>query len=117
MCIRDRDKDGKAVAGFYAGRTHQIIPNTDCALGVSQNQQILEEILSIMNENHIPAYNEQDCSGLVRHILIRYGFTTKEIMVCFVINGDNLPCADKFVDKLSQIEGMRSITFLSLIHI
>ena len=64
-----------------------------------------------MNENHIPAYNEQDCSGLVRHILIRYGFTTKEIMVCFVINGDNLPCADKFVDKLSQIEGMRSITF------
>ncbi|WP_461817880.1 23S rRNA (uracil(1939)-C(5))-methyltransferase RlmD, partial [Faecalimonas sp.] len=77
----------------------------------SQNQQILEEILSIMNENHIPAYNEQDCSGLVRHILIRYGFTTKEIMVCFVINGDNLPCADKFVDKLSQIEGMRSITF------
>ena len=105
------DKDGKAVAGFYAGRTHQIIPNTDCALGVSQNRQILEEILSIMNENHIPAYNEQDCSGLVRHILIRYGFTTKEIMVCFVINGDNLPCADKFVDKLSQIEGMRSITF------
>lgn len=105
------DKDGKAVAGFYAGRTHQIIPNTDCALGVSQNQQILEEILSVMNENHIPAYNEQDCSGLVRHILIRYGFTTKEIMVCFVINGDNLPCADKFVDKLSQIEGMRSITF------
>ena len=104
-------KDGKAVAGFYAGRTHQIIPNTDCALGVSQNRQILEEILSIMNENHIPAYNEQDCSGLVRHILIRYGFTTKEIMVCFVINGDNLPCADKFVDKLSQIEGMRSITF------
>ena len=61
------DKDGKAVAGFYAGRTHQIIPNTDCALGVSQNQQILEEILSVMNENHIPAYNEQDCSGLVRH--------------------------------------------------
>lgn len=105
------DKDGKAVAGFYAGRTHQIIPNTDCVLGVSQNQQILEEILLIMNENHIPAYNEQDCSGLVRHILIRYGFTTKEIMVCFVINGDNLPCADKFVDKLSQIEGMRSITF------
>lgn len=44
------DKDGKAVTGFYVGRTHQIIPNTDCALGVSQNQQILEEILSIMRE-------------------------------------------------------------------
>ncbi len=104
------DKDGTIVTGFYAGRTHQIIPNTDCALGVPQNRQILEQILDFMNENRVTAYNEESQRGLVRHVLIRYGFKTKEIMVCLVINGDNLPHSEKLVDKLLHIEGMTSIT-------
>ena len=105
------DKDGKIVTGFYAGRTHQIIPNTDCALGVSVNKEILEIIVDFMNENNVSAYNEETGRGLVRHVLIRYGFTTKEIMVCLVINGDNLPHSKKLVDKLINIEGMTSITY------
>ena len=105
------DKEGKIVTGFYAGRTHQIIPNTDCALGVPVNQDILQIILDYMNECHVTAYNEETGRGLVRHVLIRYGFKTKEIMVCLVINGDNLPYSEKLVDKLTQIEGMTSITY------
>ena len=105
------DKEGKIVTGFYAGRTHQIIPNTDCALGVPVNQDILQIILDYMNECHVTAYNEETGRGLVRHVLIRYGFKTKEIMVCLVINGDNLPHSEKLVDKLTQIEGMTSITY------
>lgn len=105
------DKEGKIVTGFYAGRTHQIIPNTDCALGVKQNQQILKIIVDFMNEYRISAYDETTQRGLVRHVLIRYGFKTKEIMVCLVINGDNLPHSEKLVDKLAQIEGMTSITY------
>ena len=105
------DREGKIVTGFYAGRTHQIIPNTDCALGVPVNQKILQNILDYMNENHVTAYNEETGKGLVRHVLIRYGFKTKEIMVCLVINGDNLPHSGKLVDKLTQIEGMTSITY------
>ena len=105
------DKDGKIVTGFYAGRTHQIIPNTDCALGVPVNKEILEIIVDFMNENNVSAYNEETGKGLVRHVLIRYGFTTKEIMVCLVINGDNLPRSKKLVDKLIAIEGMTSITY------
>ena len=105
------DREGKIVTGFYAGRTHQIIPNTDCALGVPVNQDILQIILDYMNENRVTAYNEETGRGLVRHVLIRYGFKTKEIMVCLVINGDNLPHSDKLVDKLTQIEGMTSITY------
>ena len=57
------------------------------------------------------AYDEETGRGLVRHVLIRYGFKTKEIMVCLVINGDNLPHSEKLVDKLTQIEGMTSITY------
>ena len=105
------DKEGKIVTGFYAGRTHQIIPNIDCALGVPVNQEILQMILDYMNENHVTAYNEETGSGLVRHVLIRYGFKTKEIMVCLVINGDNLPHFEKLVDNLIKIEGMTSITY------
>ena len=105
------DREGKIVTGFYAGRTHQIIPNTDCALGVTVNQEILQMILDYMNENRVTAYNEETGRGLVRHVLIRYGFKTKEIMVCLVINGDNLPHSDKLVDKLTTIDGMTSITY------
>ena len=105
------DKEGKIVTGFYAGRTHQIIPNIDCALGVPVNQDVLQIILDYMNECHVTAYNEETGRGLVRHVLIRYGFKTKEIMVCLVINGDNLPHSEKLVDKLTQVEGMTSITY------
>jgi 23S rRNA (uracil1939-C5)-methyltransferase len=59
----------------------------------------------------VTAYNEETGKGLVRHVLIRYGFKTKESMVCLVINGDNLPHSEKLVDKLTQIEGMTSITY------
>ena len=104
------DKEGNIVTGFYAGRTHQIIPNTDCALGVPVNEEILTCILEYMNANGIPAYDEETGKGLVRHVLIRFGFTTKEIMVCLVVNGDKIPFSEKLVDKLSAIEGMTSIS-------
>ena len=104
------DKEGHIITGFYAGRTHSIIPNTDCALGVAVNQKILEIILHFMENNHISAYDEEKHKGLVRHVLIRYGFKTDEIMVCLVINGEKLPHAEKLVDKLCKIPGMTSIT-------
>ena len=104
------DKEGHIITGFYAGRTHSIIPNTDCTLGVAVNQKILEIILHFMENNHISAYDEEKHKGLVRHVLIRYGFKTDEIMVCLVMNGEKLPHAEKLVDKLCKIPGMTSIT-------
>ena len=80
------DKNGNLVTGFYAGRTHDIIANTDCALGVAVNREILELILDFMEKHRISPYDEKTGSGLLRHVLIRFGFATKEIMVCFVVN-------------------------------
>ena len=68
------DKDGRVIAGFYAGRTHSIIENTDCALGVEVNEEILNCILDFMEEFKIPAYDETTGKGLLRHVLIRKGF-------------------------------------------
>ena len=104
------DKEGNPITGFYAGRTHDIIANTDCALGVEKNKEILEIILQYMRENKIKSYDEKTGKGLIRHALIRYGFKTKEIMVCLVVNGKKLPKAERLIEKLIQIEGMTSIT-------
>ncbi len=105
-----RDREGRLITGFYAGRTHSIIANTDCALGTSENQQILRLILSFMEDNRISAYDETTGRGLVRHILIRKGFATGQLMVCLVINGGRLPAAEKLVEALRRIPGMTSIS-------
>ncbi len=104
------DKEGNLIAGFYAGRTHQIIPNLDCALGSEMNRVILEKILAFMNQYKLTAYDEETRKGLVRHILIREGFATKEIMVCLIINGTKLPHSEKLAEVLAKIPGMTSIT-------
>ena len=104
------DKEGNVVTGFYAGRTHSIISNTNCALGVEINEQILKLILEFMKEYRISAYDEEKHQGLVRHVLIRYGFTTKEIMVCLVINGERVPHGEVLAKRLAEIEGMTSVT-------
>ena len=105
-----KDKDGNIVTGFYAGRTHAIIPNRNCYLGVEENEKILDRIISYMEENHVEPYNEETGKGLIRHALIRYGFTTKEIMVCLIINGESLPKKERLIEKLTKIQGMTSIT-------
>ena len=105
------DKEGNIVAGFYASRTHSIIPVEDCYLGVEENQEILSAVKKWMKECNIKAYDEVSGKGLVRHVLIRYGFTTKEIMVCLVINGKALPRADVLIQKLEKMRGMTSISY------
>ena len=94
------DKNGKLVAGFYAGRTHDIIPCTDCAIQHPCNQVIVESILKFMEENGITAYSEKTHTGLVRHILTRVGKKTGEVMVCLVINGKKLPKQEVLIEKL-----------------
>lgn len=104
------DKEGSPTAGFYAGRTHQIIPNTSCALGKEVNTEILDIVLDFMKEYGLQAYDEKMGTGLFRHVLIRCGFKTGEIMVCLIVNGTEIPHADKLVEKLRGISGMTSIT-------
>jgi len=104
------DRYGKTVTGFYASRTHSIIPNTDCALGVAENQKILELILNFMEERQIHPYDETSGTGLLRHVLIRKGFATGELMVCLVINGQRFPGIEELADRLFEIPGMTSLT-------
>ena len=104
-----RNKEGNIVTGFYAGRTHSIIDTSHCYIQAKENEQLLQLVREFMEENHIEPYNEETHTGLVRHVLTRVGFTTGEIMVCLIINGEKLPKSDKLVDKLKDIKGMTSI--------
>ncbi len=105
-----RDREGRLVTGFYASRTHAIISNTDCLLGVPENQRILEMILDFMEKEGIAPYDETTGTGLVRHVLIRKGFATGELMVCLVINGTGFPGVERLADTLFTIPGMTSLT-------
>lgn len=105
-----RNKEGKIVTGFYAGRTHNIIENRDCALGVAENKEVLDRVIAHMEKYGIEPYNEATGKGLVRHILIRYGYFTKEVMVCLILNGNKIPKEEQLVRSLCEIPGMTSIT-------
>ena len=113
------NKDGELITGFYAGRTHSIIANTTCYLGQARNKEILEAILSYMKENGVSAYDELTGKGCVRHILIRSGFTSGEVMICLVINGKSkgLSKEDRYLknekvllETLSKMDGVKSIS-------
>lgn len=104
------DKEGNVVTGFYAGRSHTIIPNTDCALGVEENQEILEIILRFMKKYGVSAYEEVSGKGLLRHVLIRKGFASGQLMVCLIINGKKLPEEQRLADELWKIPGMTSVS-------
>lgn len=104
------DREGNLVTGFYAARSHTIIPCTDCQLGVKENKTILEIIQSHMQKYQIPAYDEVARRGLVRHVLIRKGFYTKELMVCLILNGRRLKAIEELTSALAAVPGMTSIT-------
>ena len=106
-----KDKNGRIITGFYAGRTHAIIQQDDCLLGVEENREILQTIIKFMEEFKIEPYDEAAHSGLVRHALIRKGFATGELMVCLVINGNRLPHAAELTERLRKIYGMASISY------
>jgi len=104
-------KDGYPVAGFYAGRTHSLIPvpGLDCMLGCEENKILLSIVLTFMREFKISAYDENLHKGLVRHVLLRKGFASGELMVCLVINGSKLPHAEVLVERL-KAAGVASVS-------
>lgn len=108
------DENGRTypAAGFYAGRTHHIIPETDCAIQDACMKEVLETVLLWMDTCGIPAYDEERHNGTVRHIYIRRAFHTGQMMTCLVINASRLPAdaEDALIRKLKEIRGMTSIS-------
>lgn len=123
ICGRDEDfyrnkaqypvaeRDGRLICGFYSKRSHRVVPFTECRLQPKIFGEITEECLRLANNKKIPAYNEEDGSGVLRHIYIRRGFHSGEIMVCFVVKnksrqGDFSDIAKHLSDKFGDVKSV-----------
>lgn len=100
------DKEGKPAIGFYAGHSHTIINTEHCYIQARVNKVLMAAVREYLVECKVPLYDEEAHKGLVRHVLTRVGFTTGEIMVCPVINGNSLPKPENLLKKLqTAVEG------------
>lgn len=97
-----KDNNGKAVMGVFAKRTHEIIPTKECFIQNKEAQDIANELIKIINEEEISAYDEEKQRGQVRHIVIKVGVHTKEIMCIIVTNEEKLKKEDVIVQKLTN---------------
>lgn len=105
------EQNGKLICGFYSKRSHRVVPFTDCRLQPKIFGDITEECLKLANEKKIPAYSEENGSGVLRHIYIRRGFHSGEIMVCFVAKDksrrdDFSRIAKKLSDRFGDIKSV-----------
>jgi len=93
------DKDGKAICGFYAKRSHRIIQYTECSLQPKLFSNIVDFIINYVNTSNITPYDETSNKGDLRHIYIRQGYHSKEVMVCLV-------CTSNISKKLKPLTAL-----------
>lgn len=102
-------ENGELEAGFYAYKSHRIIPCTDCRLQQQEFKEILDVVADWVKQNNVTSYDEKTGRGLLRHIYIRRAPKTGETMVCFVINGKNIPNESELVNALIEDENIKSV--------
>jgi 23S rRNA (uracil1939-C5)-methyltransferase len=103
-------KEGEMVAGFYATRSHDIIDMDDCGIQHPEMNQVLTAVKKYVRDLRIPVYQEKQHKGILRHVVVRIGVNTGEMMVVFVTNGNQLPHKEELVARLhGEFPGIQSI--------
>lgn len=104
------DKDSKPVMGVFANRTHEIIPVEECLIQNKKAEAVAKFVFNFIKKNGISIYNEQTRKGLIRHIIVKIGVNTNEIMCIVVINGSKIPNEKYLVDEVTtQFKNVKSI--------
>ena len=96
------NKTGEPIMGVYANRTHEIIPVEKCLIQNNEAEEIAKDIFNFIKENKITIYNESNGKGLIRHIIVKIGVKTNEVMCVVVINGSNFPKQKEFIKKITE---------------
>lgn len=96
------NKEGKPVMGVFANRTHEIIPIQECLIQNKEAEKVAKEIFNFIKENHISIYNEATRKGAIRHIIVKIGVRTNEIMCIIVTNEENIKCETELVKHITQ---------------
>ena len=109
-----RDKDGNLQIGFYAFHSHRIIDCADCVLQPEQFAEVIHVTRDFVNEYDISVYDETTGQGRLRHLYIRLGEVTDELMVCYVVNGNGLKHEDILVQRLREaLPNLKTVVFNS----
>ena len=109
-----KDENGKAVAGFFAQRSHRIIPCNNCLLQPTLLNEIADYIINQMNTLNIKAYDEENLTGLIRHIYLRYGEVSNQLMVCLVSTKRKIWKIDTLVKNLVNAYPVVSTVILNI---
>ena len=102
-------KNGRAFAGFFKAGTHSVVENNRCAILPEAMDQVKDTVIGYMNRYRVSAYDETAHKGLVRHIYVRRGAVSGQILVCLAVNGRALPHVPELIAQLKKIEGFSTL--------
>ena len=102
-------KNTRVYAGFFKAGTHQVIENKRCLILPQEADQVKDTVIDYMNHFRVTAYDETTHKGLVRHIYVRQGAVSHQILVCIVINGRKLPRPEELLNRLKKIPGFTTL--------
>ena len=100
---------GKAYAGFFKAGTHSVVENDRCLILPGEMDQVKDIVISHMNRFRIPSYDEAEHKGLVRHIYVRRGVVSGQVLVCLAVNGRKLPHAPELIEALKKVPGFTTL--------
>ena len=102
-------RKSRAYAGFFRAGTHDVVENDRCLILPAEMDQVKDIVIAHMNRFRIPAYDETAHTGLVRHIYVRRGVQSGQVLVCLSANGRKLPQASELVDALKKVPGFTTL--------
>lgn len=102
-------RNGRAVAGFYRAGTHQVVEPDRCRILPKEMDQARQAVTDYMNAFRVSAYDEAAGTGLVRHIFVRRGAVSGQVLVCLAVNGRGIPHASALIDRLKKVPGFVSL--------
>ncbi len=102
-------KKNKVYAGFFRAGTHQVVENDRCLILPKETDEVKNAVIDYVNQHRISAYDEVEHKGLLRHIYVRKGTVSGQILVCLVVNGSKLPQISSLIDRLKKIQGFTTL--------
>ena len=102
-------KKNRAYAGFFKAGTHEVVENERCLILPEETDLVKSVVMDYVNRNHISVYDEVAHKGLLRHIYVRRGAVSGQILVCLVINGRSMPKVHELVARLKKIDGFTTL--------
>ena len=102
-------KKGRAYAGFYRAGTHDVVENPRCRILPEESDAVKNAIIDYVNQFRVSVYDETTGKGLLRHIYVRRGAVSGQILVCLVVNGQSLPKVEALISRLKAISGFTTL--------